>query len=101
MPLKVDSLINFDGDWLGGLPSAAGSINNTFFVNSTEEVRAGSGNDIVMIRDDTATSLYGESGDDELYGNLASNILVYKDGQIRFIGFFLMLLGIMIILMAD
>jgi uncharacterized protein YjeT (DUF2065 family) len=30
-----------------------------------------------------------------------SNILVYKDGQIRFIGFFLMLLGIMIILMAD
>jgi uncharacterized protein YjeT (DUF2065 family) len=30
-----------------------------------------------------------------------SNILVYKNGQIRFIGLFLMLLGIMIILMAD
>jgi len=30
-----------------------------------------------------------------------SNILEYKNGQIRFIGFFLTLLGIMIILTAD
>jgi uncharacterized protein YjeT (DUF2065 family) len=30
-----------------------------------------------------------------------SNILKYKNGQIRFIGFFLTLLGIMIILTAD
>ena len=32
---------------------------------------------------------------------LPSNILVYKNGQIRFIGLFLMLLGIMIILTAN
>jgi len=32
---------------------------------------------------------------------LLSNILVYKNGQIRFIGLFLMLLGIMIILTAN
>jgi len=33
--------------------------------------------------------------------SLLSNILGYKNGQIRFIGLFLMLLGIMIILIAD
>tara|TARA_B110001469_G_C9584133_1_gene289720 strand:+ start:425 stop:661 length:237 start_codon:yes stop_codon:yes gene_type:complete len=33
--------------------------------------------------------------------SLLSNILGYKNGQIRFIGFFLMLLGIMIILTAN
>ncbi len=33
--------------------------------------------------------------------SLISNILGYKNGQIRFIGLFLILLGIMIILIAD
>ena len=61
-------------------------MDDTFFVNSTEEVRAGSGDDIVMIRDDTATSLYGESGDDELYGNLASNILDGGSGSDLIVG---------------
>ena len=83
---RIDAQVNFDGDWQGGLPSAEGSINNTFFVNSTEEVRSGSGDDIVMIRDDTATSLYGESGDDELYGNLASNILDGGSGSDLIVG---------------
>jgi uncharacterized protein YjeT (DUF2065 family) len=33
--------------------------------------------------------------------SLLSNVLGYKNGQIRFIGLFLMLLGIIIILIAD
>ena len=53
--------------------SLAGTANNTFFVSNTEVVRAGGGDDVVMIRDDLATALYGEAGNDILYGNAADN----------------------------
>ena len=83
---RIDSTIDFQGDWDGGLPSASGDVNNTFFVSNTEVVRAGGGDDVVMIRDDLATALYGEAGNDILYGNAADNRVDGGSGRDQLFG---------------
>ena len=53
----------------------SGSINSTFFIDGTEYVYAGGGADVVTVIGDTASSVYGEGGDDVLTANSSGNLL--------------------------